>query len=91
MTHEELLSRRGEAESDSGLGALPSMTRSGTMLWDLVNGQWLSCWSDDNYTVLDGDGLLWSTMRNRILLIPSDDPGLPALYEAIIAQQVEKM
>jgi hypothetical protein len=89
MTHQELLDRRGEAKPDSGVVPITRMTRSRQMLWDLVDGRWHSKWSDDNYTVLDSDGLFWSSaLTESVLLIPANDDGMPDLYEAIISQQI---
>jgi hypothetical protein len=89
MDHQTLLDRRHEAEPNSDLGALVRFTNEGWATWSPVAGRWHGQWGEA-IVVLDSEGFTWVPGQSgRILTIPPDEDGMPELFEAIIAQQLE--
>jgi hypothetical protein len=93
---EELLCERyraiavPNADKGSGLGTIVAMTRNGEIQWRATeDGAWYALPNARVRVELNADGAIWSWGR-EIHAFVANGPYIGTLYEAIIAQQIEK-
>jgi hypothetical protein len=100
MNCQMLLDNREQGLSDHGHQGFIEQTRDRRMVWRVVGGRWQVVWrapAEKCYAVLDDAGLVWGYLNGyadsemTVWVSPPTDPDLPDLYEAIIAQQIEKV
>jgi hypothetical protein len=95
MDHQTLLDTRHDAEAHEGCAGIIRMTRRNEITWELIKGRWHTSWRviDPCFGILDDKGFIWGFPNSdydgsAMFALSPDDTDLPALYEAIIAQQI---